>query len=265
MRARATLVAEVDSEGATRLTRIRSEPPLVLRATADGVYLVGAAGGPLGGDEIALDIEVGPGADLTVRSAAASVAQPGPGAGNPSVVRVTAHVAAGGRLRWLPEPTIAARGCRHHMEGTVTLGAGARLAWREEIVLGRHGEPPGSVVSRFTADAGGLPLLRHEVALGPDHPAADGPAVAGSARAVGSVLLVDPAWETCRPAPATLTPTAAVLPLAGPAVQVVALAADAIALRRALDAGVHVAQQTGTLRGSPVTQRGTNPTCSPSS
>ena len=234
MRARATLVAAVDGTGVTRLARIRSEPPLVLRATAGAVYLVGAAGGPLGGDHLALDVEVGAGATLTVRTAAASVAQPGDG---PSVMRVTARVAPGGRLGWLPEPVVAARGCCHRLETTVTLDAGAMLEWREEIVLGRHGETAGSVLARFTADVDGAPLLRHELALGADHAEAAGPAVVGAARAVGSLLRVDPSWAGSRPASRVLGPTAAVLSLAGPAAQVVAVDGDAVGLRRSLDAG----------------------------
>jgi urease accessory protein len=51
------------------------------------------------------------------------------------------------------------------------------------------------------------------------------------------MVLVDPVWSD-RPLSATLMgPHAIVVPLDGPGVQVVALAADAIALRRALDAG----------------------------
>lgn len=239
MRARAALTAEVDGDGMTRLTRIRSEPPLVLRATARGVYMVGGAGGPLGGDEIALDIDVGPGATLTVRTAAASIALPGEG---PSSISVTAGVAAGGRLRWLPEPVVAVRGCRHHMESVLVLGREATAVWREEIVLGRHGEASGSVRSRLAVDSDGIPLLRHELGLGPAHPAADGPAVAGQALAVGSVVLVDPRWDACPPPVRIVGPTAAILPLAGPGVVVTATASDSIALRRALDAGVWLAE-----------------------
>ena len=236
MRARATVVAEVDGGGVTRLNRVRSEPPLVLRGTADAVYLVGGAGGPLGGDDVALDVVVGRGASLTVRTVAASVALPGNGR---SMVSVTARVEAGGCLRWLPEPVVAAYGCRHDVETEVTLASGAALVWREEIVLGRHGETSGSIVTRLTADAGGAPLIRHELALGPGH-GAWSPAVVGDARAVGSVLLVDPFWETCRPQARTLGPTAAAFPLAGPGVHVVAVAGDAIGLRRSLDSGVRV-------------------------
>ena len=234
MRARARVVAEADRHGRTRLVTLRSEAPLVLRSTPEVLYLVGGAGGPLGGDDLSLEIVVGVGARLTVRTVAASIALPGVG---PSCVRVRATVAGGGGLRWLPAPVVAARGCVHHMEATVVLEADARLVWREELVLGRHGEPPGSVSSRASVDVDGTPLLRHELALGPEHPAAGGPAVTAGARAVGSVLLVGAPWAA--PYPSTvLGPTAAVLPLAGPGVLVTALAADASGLRRQLDRGM---------------------------
>jgi urease accessory protein len=38
----------------------------------------------------------------------------------------------------------------------------------------------------------GHPLYRHELAVGPDADGWNGPAVLGTARATGSVLLVDP-------------------------------------------------------------------------
>jgi urease accessory protein len=69
--ARAERVGDV-----SRLVELRSDPPLVLRATPAGLHLVGGAAGPLGGDELALDITVGAGACLVVRSAAATLAQP---------------------------------------------------------------------------------------------------------------------------------------------------------------------------------------------
>ena len=64
MRAYARVVAEADGHGGTRLVRLRGEPPLLPRRTGTGtgpatVHLVGGAAGPLGGDELRLDIEVG--------------------------------------------------------------------------------------------------------------------------------------------------------------------------------------------------------------
>jgi urease accessory protein len=232
------VVAEAGGSGATRLTCLRSEVPIVLRSTPGALYLVGGAGGPLGGDDLALDVVVGAGARLTIRTAAASVALPGPG---PSFVRVSATVAEGGALCWLPEPVVAAKGCDHRMETTVDLAPGSELVWREELVLGRHGEEAGSVLTRTTVDLGGAPLLRHELALGPSHPSWTAPSVTAGARAAGSVLLYPgPAG------PAALGPTAAALPLAGGGVQVVALADDASDLRAALR--VWAATTTGTKR-----------------
>lgn len=232
MKARARVVAEGDGRGATRLTALRSEAPLVLRSTPGALYLVGGAGGPLGGDDLALDITVGAGARLTVRTAAASIALPGAG---PSEVRVRATVAAGGELRWLPEPVVVVDGCDHHMEATLDLEDGAVLVWREELVLGRHGEPGGSVVTRARVDLAGHPLLRHELALGPRYPRAAGPAIVAGARAVGALVVAG--LEATVPA-STLSETAAVLPLAGAGVQIVALAEGAVALRRQLEAGL---------------------------
>ncbi len=208
----------------------------MLRSTPDALYLVGGAGGPLGGDELTLDVEVGGGARLAVRTAGASIALPGTGL-EPSSVRMRVRVAPGGELRWLPEPVVAARGSRHRTEASIVLEHGARLVWREELVLGRHREPPGSVRTKVLVDLGGAPLLRHELALGPDHSDGGTPAVVGAARYVGSMLVVEPAWHAA-PGPVLLGPRAAVLPLTGPAVQVVALADDAVGLRRALDKGM---------------------------
>ena len=238
MRARARVVAEPDGRGGTRLVTLRSQAPLVLRSTPDVLYLVGGAGGPLGGDDLSLEIVVSSGAKLTVRTVAASIALPGAG---PSRIRIRATVARGGELRWLPEPVVAADRCMHHMEATMVLDADARLVWREELILGRHAEPPGSVSSRASVDLDGAPLLRHELALGPQHPAAAGPAVTAGARAVGSVLLVGAPWA----APLgsiVVGPTAAVLPLAGPGVQVMALASDASGLLRRLDRGMELSR-----------------------
>jgi len=228
--------AALDAQGRTRVESLRSAAPLVLRATPEAVYMVGGAAGPIGGDDLRLDIEVGPGASLTMRSAAAAVALPGP-RGEASTLVVRARVGEGGTLRWLPEQSVAARGCRHEVRTEVTLAPGSRLAWREELLLGRHGEEPGCWRARSLIDLHGRPLWRHELRLGDDTPGWDGPAVLGRSRAVGSLLVVDPAWAGEGPEPMVLSGTAAVLPLGGPAVVVSALADDAPALRECLEEG----------------------------
>jgi urease accessory protein len=243
MRATARLVAVAGEAGGTRMAVLRSQSPLVLRRTGPAdVHLVGGAAGPLGGDELRLDIDVGPGAELRLRTVAASVALPG-GDGSASRLELRARVAAGARLEWLPEPLIAAAGCCHVAAATVDLAAGARLVWREELVCGRYGEEPGDARLALAVDYDGGPLYRNALAVGPGAPGWHGPAVLGGARAAGSVLLVEPAWAEHPPAATVLGPTAAVLPLAGPAVLVTATAPDALTLRRHLDAGYRTLAQ----------------------
>jgi urease accessory protein len=228
VKARATAVVEADGSGGTRLAVLRSAAPLILRPAAGALWLVGGAGGPLGGDDLELDISVGPGAGLTVRTAAASVVLAG---GIPSRLTIRAEVAAGGRLAWLPEPSVATARCNHVVRTRLRLEAGCELTWREEVVLGRHGEEPGDWDSRTDADLDGRPLLRNALRLGPGVPGWNGPAVVGPAKAVGTVLVVPGAG----PQPPD-GDSVAVLPLAGAGVLVTAVAGDALTLRRRLEA-----------------------------
>jgi urease accessory protein len=82
------------------------------------------------------------------------------------------------------------RGCDHHAETSIDLAADATLLWREEVVLGRHGEGTGSLRQRLTIDRAGAPLLRTELAVGPRWPGSLGPAGTAGARAVGTVVAV---------------------------------------------------------------------------
>ncbi|MGC5663444.1 urease accessory protein UreD [Micromonospora sp. WMMD723] len=252
MRAVARVVAVADRRGRTVLRELRGESPLLLRQAAaeDGVptvYVVGGAAGPLAGDDLRLSVEVGPGAQVRVRTVAASVALPGrPGA--VSRMRVDATVHDGGTLHWLPEQLVAAAGCDHVAGSRVTLAEGARLLWREELVCGRYGEPAGDVVVATSVDHGGRPLLRQSLAVGPAAPGWAGPAVLGGATATGSLLVVGPAAASGpatvdagggqprgRLLPAGPGASAAWLPLAGgPAALLTATAVDAHTLRTLL-------------------------------
>jgi urease accessory protein len=284
VRASARIVARCQPDGATRLTTLAGEAPLLLRRTgprrpigddenaehvhppalisaaaaavasaaghardvASGrggpaqVHLVGGSAGPLGGDELRCSVDLGPGARLEVRSVAASVALPGPH-GRESSLEIHARIGEGGALSWSPQPLIAARGARHRTVSRVELAADARLVWRDEVVLGRDGEDPGSVSTRLRVVRAGRVLLDHEAALGPRHPGSLGPACSGGHRAIGAVLVVNPAWEDTA-APLQLVepqddPAVAIasMRLSGPAVLVAAAAADGPALTRVLD------------------------------
>jgi urease accessory protein len=252
MQARATLVTEqqfrADGRPRTRVSALRSQSPLLLRPTlpkgpepwTEGrddvarVCVVAGAAGPIGGDRLELSVDVGSGSMLVLRDVSATLLLPGP-RDEESRLSVDIHVGAGAALVWLPEPVIAARGCRHAGDVRIDLAEGARLIMRDELLLGRHGEQPGNVRQHVRVRVEGRPLLNQQLAIGPDHPASHGPAVTGGHRAIGSLLIVDPAWSDSPPAPTPLAGDAAIMPLSGPAVLVSALCPDGLVLRRSLD------------------------------
>ncbi|ROO83706.1 urease accessory protein [Actinocorallia herbida] len=217
--AHAAVTAELGPHGRTRLTRLRSDGPIALRETPDGVYLVGAAAGPLGGDRLRLDIEVGAGASLRIRSVATAMALPGDGE---SVYTIDAKV--DGHLDFAPEPTVAVRGCLHRAVTNVELGPAATLRWLEELVLGRHNEEPGVHTSRIDITRAGRPVLRHELRA---DTTSRSRAILGASRAVGSLIRTEGAASHTEPG-------LAVLPLASGGTLANAHAPDSATLRRLL-------------------------------
>jgi len=235
MAASAEIIAEPGPGGSTRLPVLRSQVPLVLRRAPEAVYLVNAAAGPLGGDRLDLRIEVRAGATLCVRTVAASVALPGLDGGE-SLLTVTATVAAGGRLEYLPEPVVVAGGARHATDIRVSVAEGGSLVLRDELILGRHGERGGAYRGSLRAGYAGRPLLRQALEASGTDPVAGGPAILSGHRAVGTLLRVDPELDGIPPAAG---PWVTVMPLAtGPAILVTALANDALTLRKSLATGL---------------------------
>ncbi|MFK4226499.1 urease accessory protein UreD [Streptomyces sp. NPDC019890] len=222
------------------LPELLSDGPLALRRTrATGPYtrvtVVGAMSAPLGGDRLAIETEVGQGARLQVDSAAATIALPGR-TPEQACYDVRLTVGEDAELRWLPEQLISAYGSDLQMRTRVELAATARLVLREEQILGRYGEQPGTLATRLTVRRAGRPLLDQELGYGPGAPGGwDGGAVLGGHRAVGQLLVVHPALDD-KPVESRLVGETAVLtPLAGPAFLVTAVAPDARQLRCVLD------------------------------
>jgi urease accessory protein len=240
MRARASIHATF-ADGRTRLVGMRSDPPLVVRETPDAVYLVGAAAGPLGCDELRLDVTVDDGATLAVRSAAATLAHPGPHGGR-SYLHSRFDIGAAAHLTWRPEPLVSVRGSDHTIDTTVVAKDDATLVLCEEIVLGRDHEASGRVRSRIRVERGGRVVLTHELDVGADAPGWDSAAVLGSARAVVSMVMLGadaPTDAMSRVDPSTGA-RAAWLPLASGAAVLLSIAPGLRAARRAaadFDAG----------------------------
>jgi urease accessory protein len=249
-------VARAQGTCQTRITRLHSDPPLVLRPTRPigaesfqgwnlhdptpaRVAVAAAAAGPIGGDHLRLGIDVEPGASLVLRNVAATLLLPGPH-GQASCTETTVRIGTGGTLVWLPGPVIAAQDCHHHAVTKVMMDAGARLFLREELLLGRHGEQPGTIHQHLRICLGDCPLYDQALAVGPDIMGWDSSAVLGGRRAIGSVLIVDPAWDRDPidlPGRAVATDTV-LMPLSGPGIVITAVARNGLALRRQLDTGI---------------------------
>ncbi|MEV5832998.1 urease accessory protein UreD [Nocardia sp. NPDC052112] len=159
MRTEVRIVATVGT-----LPEIHASGGLAARRTGpDTVHLIGTAATPLGGDELDIEIVVGAGARLVVRSVAATIALPS--------TRTPLSLAhwrfdVAGELDFDPEPTLVAGGAHHHAVTEVRLTPDARLRLRERVQIGRSGEDDGGWRGDLIADVGDLPLLRHRLELG---------------------------------------------------------------------------------------------------
>lgn len=216
-------VAAALRSGTTVLRRARAGGHFAVRQTAPGtVHLVGTAAGPLGGDEVVIGIDVGAGAHLRIRSSAATIVLPGR-VDPVSRLRFDVRVAPGGRLDMALEPTVVCAGADHHVTTVVHLVDDAEATIREDVVLGRAGEAPGSWTGTVHIVRDGVPLLRHTI---PAHVLGNGP---GAPRALISEVrtgtLADRAG-TCG--------SAVILPLAAGGVLGTATGADLTTARRDL-------------------------------
>lgn len=150
----------------------------------------------LAGDAVALDVQVGDGARLDLVEPAGTVAYNMRGGSASWEIRI--DVADGGVLTWAGEPFVVADGARVRRTTTVRIGTDARLAVRETVVLGRHGERHGALDQRWTAiGADGGELLVEELCVdGTEHR----PGVLGGHRVLGSVVAlgVDVCPDRCR-------------------------------------------------------------------
>lgn len=155
------------------LGEVRCAPPLTLRQVGgsgpDGarrceLRLVGTAAGPLAGDDLALSLELRPGARATLRAAGASVAQ---GGGGGRTLAIRAGLGEGADLIAEPGTLVACAGSRIEVRVEIALGAGAAVDWRELIVLGRTGEPAGQATLRWDVTRCGAPVLRQFADLSP--------------------------------------------------------------------------------------------------
>jgi urease accessory protein len=154
--------------GATRLARRAHRGPFVVQRPffPEGrdvchVYLLHPPGGLVGGDELRLDLRVGPAAHTLVTTPAAGKAYRtlGPVARQSHALTVE----AGGTLEWLPQETIVYDGASVEIETRVDLAPGARFFGAETLCFGlpARREPfgRGDVRQIFDLRRNGAPIL----------------------------------------------------------------------------------------------------------
>jgi urease accessory protein len=173
------------------LAEVASRPPLTLRqvrarAGTVGLCLVGTAAGPLAGDDLRLSVDVAAGARAQLVAAGATIAQ-----GGTSRIRIDVRVGAGAQLEADPGALIVSAHACVHLELSLALEPSAALTWREVLVLGRTGEPPGRAILRWDVSRGGIPVLRQRVDLA-DPVLADWPGMTAGCRVLLSELRIGP-------------------------------------------------------------------------
>jgi len=184
--------------GVTRRRRVAEQGSLRVRfpgAARDALesMLVNTAGGMAGGDRFAIDLAVGPDAELLVGTAAAEKIYRSHGPATEVAVRLA--VAAGASLRWLPQESILFDRARLSRRIDVALEEGASLVLAEAVVLGRSamGETveEGELSDRWRVHLGGRLVFAESLRLsGAIAKKLAAPAAAAGGCAMATVLLV---------------------------------------------------------------------------
>jgi urease accessory protein len=184
--------------GATRRTQVAEQGSWRVRfpnGAADELetILVNTAGGMAGGDRFDIDVAVGAGARLLVGTTSAEKVYRA--LGPATTVGVKLAVAAGARLRWLPQETILFDRARLARRIDVEMAEGAALVFAEALVLGRSamGErvAAGELVDRWRIRVGGRLVFAESVRLtGAIAEKLAAPAAAAGGCALATVVVV---------------------------------------------------------------------------
>ena len=185
------------------LGELACTPPLTLRQVHSDVpdrcelRLVGTAAGPLAGDDLSISLRLRPGARAVLRATGASLAQgrsrgDSRDHGGAATLSIRADLAEQADLIADPGTLVVCQGSRVDVRLELELGPGAAVEWRELIVLGRTGEPPGQATLRWDVTRLGRPVLRQFVDLADPGRTAWAGLTAGR-RVLACALIADPA------------------------------------------------------------------------
>ncbi len=160
-------------DGATALVLAEATAPLQIlaprgRGQSAWAFLVTHGGGLVAGDDIAVGVEVGPGATALLTTQAETKiyrALDGRGASQ----RLDARVGRGGSLAFLPDPISPFAGSRYEQRQRFDLATGASLLTVDAVVAGRSARGERWALDRFRGSTevivGGRQALCDAVAL----------------------------------------------------------------------------------------------------
>jgi urease accessory protein len=157
----------------------------------------------LGGDEVDLVVELGPGAELDLFDVAGTVAYHG--RGRPASWRTALSLAAGAGLTYAGQPFVVSDGADVTRTLRLDLAGSARLRLRETLVLGRDGQDGGRVRSRTDLRVGGVEAWLEDTDLDPAG-IRRLPGLLGGRRVVDTVLTVGQPAPLAPPAVAYALP-----------------------------------------------------------
>lgn len=160
--------------------------PRLVRRSANTAHVALVAGGALllGGDEVRISVTVGEGCLLELEDIGGTVAYDADQVSSSWHVRVS--IARGGTLLWHGMPFIVASGASVERALAMEIAPSGRACLRETFVLGRAGEPGGSMRIRTDVRLGGKPLLIEELDV---RGGVQVPGVLGDSRVMDTVLL----------------------------------------------------------------------------
>lgn len=212
----------------------RDAPPVAVRPVGGcRVQLTASAGGPLGGDDLGIEVDVRRDCALHVSSGAATVVGPGPG---PAEYGIDLRVAAGAAVRWAPLASVVCTGAEYHSRLRARLDPAASLVVREQVVLGRSGEVGGRYRGELNVTVGERPLVHHECVLDGADIDLSGPGGSGGYRVLGTLLITGPTVRALGEQGGREDDLVwAVLPLAGPGHLVIALGMTATRVDALID------------------------------
>ena len=159
--------------------------PRLISRDATRVHIAVAAAGMvlLGGDHVHIEVDVADGCTLEIEDVGGTVAYPGARSSWTLKVRI----GAGGTLLWHGLPFVVTDGADAERRSSLVLESDARAVLRETLVLGRHGEQGGRLVSALAASDSGGPILLERLEADGRAPQ---PGVLGSNRVVDAVIAV---------------------------------------------------------------------------